>query len=154
MTLIRFNPVKDLLNMEREFDRLFKTFGSRFGIADKQVENSDYDNAVWMPVTDIYEDNNSFKLKLDLPGLSKKDVKITYTNGQLSISGERKQEKENDNGKYHRIERVYGNFFRTFSLPNKIKENEIDAEFKDGQLLITIPKAEEAKPKELEIKVK
>jgi HSP20 family protein len=154
MTLVRFNPVRDLLNIEREFDRLFKTFENKFRLTDKQVENSDYDNAVWMPVTDIYEDKDNYKLKLDLPGLSKNDVKITYTNGQLSISGERKQEKENDSGKYHRIERVYGNFFRTFSLPHKIKESDIDAEFKDGQLLITIPKAEEAKPKELEIKVK
>lgn len=155
MTLVRFNPVRDLLNMEREFDRLVKTFENKFGFTtDKQAENPDYDNAVWMPVTDIYEDKDNYKLKLDLPGLSKKDVKITYANSQLSISGERKQEKENESGKYHRIERVYGNFFRTFSLPQKIKENEIDAEFKDGQLMITIPKAEEAKPKELEIKVK
>lgn len=154
MALVRFNPVRDLLNVEREFDRLFKTFENRFGISDRKANNEEYENAVWMPVTDIYEDNENFKLKIDLPGLSKKDVKITFTDGQLNISGERKQEKESDNGKYHRVERVYGNFFRSFTLPQKIKQDQIEAEFKDGQLMVTIPKAEEAKPKELEIKVK
>ncbi|MEJ2618562.1 MAG: Hsp20/alpha crystallin family protein [Ignavibacteriaceae bacterium] len=84
----------------------------------------------------------------------KKDVKISYSDGQLNISGERKQEKEDKDSKYHRIERSYGRYFRTFTLPAQIKEDSIDASFKDGQLTITVPKAEEAKPKELEIKIK
>ena len=154
MTLVRFNPVRDLLNVEREFDRFFRTFENRFGLSSKKENSEDYDNAVWMPVADIYEDNNSYKLKLDLPGMSKNDVKITCADGQLNITGERKQEKEEKNGKYHRVERVYGNFYRSFTLPQHIRQEQIEAEFKDGQLNISIPKSEEAKPKELEIKVK
>ena len=85
---------------------------------------------------------------------NKEDVKINYSNGQLIISGERKQENLEKNAKCHRAERSYGKYYRSFTLPQKIKENEIDAEFKDGQLKIAIPKSEEAKPKQLEIKVK
>ena len=91
--------------------------------------------------------------ELDLPGVSKEDVKISFSDGQLNISGERKQEKENKDSKYHRVERTYGKYFRSFTLPKQIKEDKIDAEFKDGQLTITVPKAEEIKPKEIPIKV-
>jgi len=107
-----------------------------------------------MPLTDIKEDKDKYFLMLDLPGVSKDEVKVGYNNGQLSISGERKQEKESKDSKFHRVERVFGRYYRSFTLPQKIKEDKIEAEFKDGQLMITVPKAEEAKPKELEIKIK
>lgn len=153
MAIVRFNPMRDLLNVEREFNRLFNTLENRLGISEKNTENGDWEGAEWMPLTDIYENNDSFLLKLDLPGLKREDVKLVYTNGQLSISGERKHEVKNDL-RQHRIERTYGKFYRTFSLPQEIQQDKIEAEFKDGQLTITIPKAEEAKPKELDIKIK
>ncbi len=153
MTLVKWNPTRELLNVEREFNRLFNTLGSRFGLAESQ-ENDEYENAVWMPLTDITEDKDNFILKLDLPGVSKEDVKISFNDGQLSISGERKQEKETKESKFHRVERVYGRYYRSFTLPSQIKTDKIDAEFKDGQLTITVPKAEEAKPKEIPIKIK
>lgn len=153
MTLVRFNPMRDLLNIEKEISRLFNSFESRLGFPKKDVDE-DLENAVWSPLTDISEDKDNFFLKLDLPGVSKDDVKISYNNGQLCISGERKQEKEEKDKTYHRVERVYGKYYRSFTLPKEIKVDEISAEFKDGQLSITIPKAEEIKPKELEIKVK
>lgn len=153
MAIVRWNPAKDLLNVEREFNRLFNSFNSRFGLLDKEDE-SEYENAVWMPLTDISEDKDNFVLRLDLPGINREDVKISYSEGQLSISGERKQEKETKDSKFHRVERVYGKYFRSFNLSTKINEDKIDAEFKDGQLIITVPKAEEAKPKEISIKVK
>ena len=153
MTLVKFNPFRDLLNVEREFNRLARTFDNRFGLSQGK-EDDEYDNAVWTPLTDIFEDDNKYKLKIDLPGVSKEDLKLSFKNGELCISGERKQEKEEKNGQYHRIERTFGKYYRSFRLPELIKSDKIDAEFKDGQLTVSIPKAEEAKPKELEIKVK
>lgn len=153
MAIVRFNPMRDLLNVEREFNRLFNTLENRFSISEKSTENQDWEGVEWMPLTDIYEDKDNYMLKMDLPGLKREDVKLVYTNGQLSISGERKLETIND-VRQHRIERTYGKFYRTFALPQEINQDKIEAEFKDGQLSIIIPKAEEAKPKELDIKIK
>ena len=154
MTLVKWNPTRELLNVEREFNKLFNTFSSRFGIDDNSNKNEELENAVWMPLTDVSEDKEKYTLKMDLPGITKEDVKLSYVDGGLSISGERKQEKEERDSKYHRIERSYGKYFRSFSLPQKIEADKISAVFKDGQLTITVPKTEEAKPKELEIKIK
>jgi HSP20 family protein len=154
MALIKWNPSRELLDMEREFNKMFRSLTSRFGFGNGDDIEREYENAVWSPLSDIYEDNDNYILTMDLPGIRKEDVKISYADGQLNISGERKQERENKNGTYHRVERNYGKYFRTFMLPNKIKEDKIDAEFRDGQLTITVPKADEAKPKEINIKVK
>lgn len=154
MTLIKYNPSKDLLDFEREFNRMFNSFGSRFGLTKSKESDSEYENAVWMPLTDIYEDKDKFTLKIDLPGIKKEDVKIAYSNGSLNISGERVQESETKDAKCHRMEKSYGKYFRSFSLPELIQEDKINAEFNNGQLTITVPKTEEAKPKEIEIKVK
>jgi len=153
MAIVKWNPAKELLNVEREFNRFFNTFGRHFGISSSEIDE-EFENAVWMPLTDIIEGKDNYVLKLDLPGVSKNDVKISYSDGQLMISGERKQEKESKDSKYHRVERSYGKYYRSFTLPQKIQEDKIDAEFKDGQLTITVPKSEEAKPKELDIKIK
>lgn len=153
MTLVKFNPVRDLLDVEREFNRMFNSLDSKFGITSKSDVDEKYDNAVWMPLTDISEDNDSFYLKADLPGIKKEDVKISYADGAINISGERSQEKETKDKKFHRIERSYGKYFRSFNIPTEIKEDKIKAKFKDGQLTITIPKADEVKPKEIDIKI-
>ena len=153
MTLVRFNPARELLDMEREFNRMFNSFGNRFGLTKKDGKDDEYENAVWVPLTDVAEDNDNYYLKADLPGIKKDDVKISYSDGSLSISGERSQEKETKDKKFHRIERSYGKYYRSFSIPKEIKEDKIKAEFTDGQLNITIPKAEEVKPKEINIKV-
>ena len=155
MAIVTWNPMRDLMSMEREFNKIFSSLDKKlgFGETDRDV-NSEYENALWSPLTDISEDDNRYYLKVDLPGIKKEDVKINLANGQLTISGERNQETEEKNVKYHRIERSFGKYFRSFTLPEKIKENEIDAEFKDGQLKITIPKSEEARHKQLEIRVK
>ena len=152
MAIIRWNPMRDLVSVEREFNKIFNSLDRKFTLGDS--ENEEFENAVWMPMTDILEDDNQYYLNIDLPGIKKEDVKINYSNGQLSVSGERKQETVEKNAKYHRVERSYGKYYRSFTLPQKIKENEINAEFKDGQLKVSIPKSEEVKPKQLEIKVK
>lgn len=153
MTLVKFNPMRDLVDFEREFNRMFNALENRFGIT-RNKEDEEYANAVWMPLTDIYEDKDKYTLKIDLPGIKKDDVKISYVDGRLSISGERVQESEQKDSKWHRIERSFGKYYRSFNLPEHIQEDKINAEFKDGQLTVTVPKAEEAKPKEIEIKVK
>jgi len=153
MTFAKFNPVKDLLDVEREFNRIFNSMGNRFEVTRKEGFDEEFDNAVWMPLTDIAEDNDNYYLKVDLPGIKKQDVKISYIDGNLSISGERVQDKEAKDKKIHRVERSYGKYYRSFNIPKEIKDDKIKAEFKDGQLTITIPKADEVKPKEIDIKV-
>lgn len=148
---------EELLNVEREFNRMFHNLSDRFGFGNGDEIEREFESAVWSPLSDVYsdvyEDKDNYVLKLDLPGIKKEDVKISFVDGQLNISGERKQEKESKDGTYHRVERNYGKYFRTFTLPSKIKQDSINAEFKDGQLTITVPKSEEAKPKEIAIKV-
>lgn len=151
MTLVKWNPTRDLFNLEKEFNKIFSTFGDKFGIS--RADEEAYENAIWSPLADISEDEDKYTVKMDLPGIDKKDVKLSFADGQISISGERKQESEEKNTKYHRVERVYGKYYRSFALPNKIKEDKIDAQFSNGQLTITIPKADEVKPKQIEIKV-
>lgn len=153
MAIVRFNPVRDLLNVEREFNRMFKSMEDRFSLSKKEDVDDEYENAVWMPLTDIYEDKNDYKIKADLPGIKKDDVKISFSDSKLSISGERALEEESKDSKCHRIERTFGKYYRSFTLPKEIKEDKIKADFRDGQLTVTIPKAEEVKPKEIKIKI-
>ncbi len=150
MSLVRWNPAKELLNIEREFNRLFGDFQNRFGYGKDTDENS-YENAVWSPLTDISETDKEYVLNLDLPGVSKKDLKISYDQGALKISGERRQENDIKDAKYHRVERVFGKYYRSFNLPDFVDPEKISAKFNDGQLKVVVPKTEKAKPKEIQI---
>jgi HSP20 family protein len=154
MTLVRWNPARELMNIEKEFSKLFNTFNRRLSIGSEGEERDEYENAVWMPLTDISEDSDSYVINVDLPGVTKDDLKISYSDGQLTISGERKHEKETKEKTFHRVERTYGRYYRSFNIPKHIDTNKITAEFKDGQLNIVVPKTEESKPKEIDIKVK
>jgi len=115
----------------------------------------DEDNALaaWSPAVDIAEHDDQYVVKMELPGVSKEEVKITLESNILTVRGEKKQEKETKKENYHRIERSYGSFQRSFTLPTTVKNDKIDASFKDGILNIKLPKAEEAKPKQIEVKV-
>ncbi|HKV42631.1 MAG TPA: Hsp20/alpha crystallin family protein [Blastocatellia bacterium] len=110
--------------------------------------------AGWTPVCDVFETDNEIVVKTELPGVKKEDVHITMENGLLAISGERKFEEETKRENYHRVERSYGEFYRSFSLPTTVDVNKINAEFKDGVLKIMLPRLEEAKRKSVDIKVK
>ena len=107
----------------------------------------------WTPLVDIIEDNNEYLVKAELPELKKEEVKVNVENGQLTISGERKSEKEEKGKKFHRIERSYGSFLRSFTLPESVNADTVSAEFKDGVLSVHLPKDEKAKPKSIEVKV-
>jgi HSP20 family protein len=108
----------------------------------------------WVPACDIYETGKEIVLKAELPGLAKKDVFVSIENNVLTIRGERKFEEEVKRENFHRVERNYGEFLRSFTLPAFIDANKIVAEFKDGLLLVLMPKKEEAKPKQIEVNVK
>ncbi len=147
MNLVRFNPARDLWRMRDDMDRLFNLFMSR------PMEGEDVAEADWSPRVDISENGNGYIVKAELPGMSKDDIKITLQDDVLTIRGKKKDERESKDKSVHMCERRYGNFVRSFRLPTAVDNNKIDAGFKDGVLNLTLPKAEEAKPKEIEIKM-
>ena len=125
----------------REVDRLFDAF---FGQPDRTARR-------WVPAMDLVESGDQFVLKADLPGLSQEDVKIEVEDGTLTISGERKSEHEASEGGWHRIERSFGSFSRSLTLPDHVDASAISATFNDGVLEVSIPKPEERKPQRIEI---
>jgi len=109
--------------------------------------------ADWTPLVDISETETEYAIKAELPEVRKEDVRVTVEDGVLTIQGERKQEKEEKGKKYHRIERAYGRFVRTFTLPDSVDEANVKAEYTDGVLRLHLPKSEKAKPKQIDVKV-
>jgi HSP20 family protein len=109
--------------------------------------------ADWIPAVDVSETDGEFQIKAEIPDVKKEDVKVTLEDGVLTIQGQRKQEKEEKGTKYHRVERTYGSFVRSFTLPDLVDEEKVKAEFKDGVLNLKLPKSEKAKPKAIEVKV-
>jgi len=109
--------------------------------------------SAWAPLVDITEDDKEYLIKVELPEIKKEDVKVTVENGTLTISGERKFEKEEKDKKYHRVERAYGSFVRSFVLPEGTDGSKVSAEFRDGVLKLHLPKSEQAKPKFILVKV-
>jgi len=109
--------------------------------------------AEWAPLVDISEDDTEYLIKAELPEVKKENVKVTAEEGTLTITGERKFEKEEKNKKYHRVERAYGSFVRNFSLPDDASPAKVSAEFKDGVLTVHLGKTEKAKPQQIEVKV-
>lgn len=144
MTLVKWNPNHNLRTWN-SFDRIFRDFFNDYEEESRSVN--------WTPATDINESDDSFTVTADLPGIDKKDVQISVKDNVLTISGERKLGEATDSDNYHRRERLVGSFKRCFRLPEIVNENKISAKFKNGILAIDLPKAEEVKPKEIEIKV-
>ena len=108
----------------------------------------------WTPAVDIFETEKALVLKMELPGIKKEDVHVTIENNMLTVRGERKMEEQVERENYHRMERTYGEFVRSFSLPPFVDGKEIKADFAEGLLRVTLPKVETARPKEIEVKVK
>ena len=140
---------KPLTSFDTEINTIFDKF-MRGGTAD----DGSFDVSHWMPAVDVGEYENEYQVKVEIPGVNKDDVKITMRENILTIHGEKKQEKESKDFNYHRVERSYGSFQRSFTLPTSVKHDKIEASYNDGILTIALPKAEEAKPKQIEVKVK
>jgi HSP20 family protein len=139
----------------REMDDLQKRLTSIFGLPPTRAANGKEDMTVtqWLPPVDITEDEKAYLIKAELPEVRKEDVKVTVENGVLTISGERKFEKEEKDKRYHRIERAYGSFSRSFQVPDDADDSKVGAEFKDGVLAVRLGKSEKARPKSIEVKV-
>jgi len=144
MSMIRWNPNRELANFRRSFGRLFNEWD----------DEAPTRTSFWKPAVDIFETKDSLVMKVELPGVNKEDVKIDLDNQILTLSGERKFDHEVKEDDYHRIERAYGQFQRSFTLPNKIDAERIEAHYRDGMLEVVLPKKEEAKPRQININVK
>ena len=147
MAIVRWEPFRDLVTAQRDFDRLFR------GAFSAQPGETELSTRSWAPPVDIYETEEAIVLKAELPGVDPKDVEVRVEDNTLFLKVERKFEKEVKEQNYHRVERSYGSFARSFSLPNSISTDQVKAEFKDGLLTLTMPKREEAKPKTIKIDV-
>lgn len=146
-----WHPVNDITNefttVQREMDRMFDRF-LRGGVVDDEAVCS------WLPPVDIVEKENEFLVHVELPGVDKNDVKINIADSVLTIKGEKKSVTESKEKNYCRSERHYGSFQRSFSLPTSVKADKIEASYNNGILEISLPKVEEAKPKEIEVKLR
>jgi HSP20 family protein len=146
--LTRWDPFK-------EMDDLQKRLNSIFGLNPQRPINGKEEMTVaqWLPLVDITEDDKQYLIKAELPEVRKDDVKVVVESGVLTISGERNFEKEEKDKKYHRIERSYGSFTRSFSVPDDADDSKVSAEFKDGVLTVHLAKSEKARPKSIEVKL-
>jgi HSP20 family protein len=142
MTLARWREIDDILN------RYTRAMGQPQAGSQEVIATGD-----WVPLVDIAETDKAFVIKVEIPEVNKEDVKVTVDNRVLTIWGERKQEKEEEGKKFHRVERSYGVFTRSFTLPDNVDESKVSASFKDGMLNIQIQKAKVVKQKSIEVKV-
>jgi HSP20 family protein len=139
----RFNPFNDLRRLEARF---FEPF-FRFPFAQEEMTAS-----TWNPPVDVVEESDRLFVRVEVPGIDEKDIRVTFEDGLLTVSGERQFERRNDRS-YHRIERMYGSFTRSFTLPRSVDGAQIQASYRNGVLEIEIPKKEESKPRQIQINV-
>jgi HSP20 family protein len=147
MNLVRWDPFRELEEMSTRLNRIFGTMPTR------RIDEDGSTFADWTPAVDLEETDKEYVLKADLPDLRKEDVKVGIEDGVLTIEGERRMEKEDKARRFHRVERSYGRFMRRLTVPNDVDQQKVGAEFKDGVLLVRMPKSETARPRSLDIKV-
>ncbi len=147
MELMPWRPFGRLTPLRREMDNLWSRFFSDFPVLRRH-------EGEWVPSVDVSEDKESYIVQAELPGMEAKDVNVSISGNMLIIKGEKKKEEEKKDEHHHSVERYYGSFQRSFQLPANVKTDKIDATFDKGVLKIALPKTEEAKKKEIEIKVK
>ena len=147
MRSLATRPIQDLFSIHNEMSRLFDNWTRP---ARYRVEGQSLD---WMPVVDILEADEHVEIRAEIPGLSEQDVQVSVTDDVLTLKGEKTQESEENDKKYHRVERSYGRFQRSFTLPANLNPEAIKAKFTNGVLAVSIPKVEKVKPKEIQISV-
>lgn len=146
--LMRWDPFRELEDVSERLNRVFNRPASRTTDGKEAITVAD-----WIPTVDISETEAEYQIKAELPEVKKEDVKVTVEDGVLTIQGERRHEAEERGKKYHRVERSYGSFVRSFTLPDHVDDAKVKAEYKDGVLHLRLPKSEKAKPKAIEVKV-
>ena len=145
MSIVRYDPFRDLRTLQDEVNRLFSTnIGRAFG--DEGIARG-----AWNPSVDIYENKDQIVLEAELPGMNREDFDLTVENNVITLRGERRFEKKDDGDNYHRVERSYGSFTRSFTLPQTVSADGAQAEYRNGVLRVTLPKREEVKARRIEI---
>jgi HSP20 family protein len=145
MAIIKWDPFRDIMTLRDRMNRLFEDMSTYRG------EEKDLAASAWAPAVDIYETENEVVLTAEIPGVDEKDIEIKVEDNTLTLRGERKFEKETKEENFHRIERAYGSFFRSFALPTYIDHDRIEAEHENGVLKIRMPKKSELKPRKVKI---
>jgi HSP20 family protein len=146
MTIVRYDPFRDLRTLQEEVNRLFSTNLTR-AFGDEGIGRG-----AWAPSVDIYENKDQIVLEAELPGMKQEDFNLSIENNVITLRGERKFEKTEENDNYHRVERSYGSFTRSFTLPQTVSGEGATAEYSNGVLRVTLPKREETKARRIEIK--
>ena len=145
MAVIRWDPFRDLNMLQDRMNRLFEDAGR--GMSTEEPAST----TIWSPAVDIYETEGEIVVQAELPGMDRTDITLHLENNVLTIRGDRKFQKETREDNYHRIERSYGGFSRSFSIPTTVDEDKIRADYKEGVLKVALPKKEQAKPKQIQI---
>ena len=147
MNIVRLDPFREMAVLQDRVNRVFGDLGQRF---DDDVAA----RGAWVPAVDIFEnDQHELVFKAELPDLQREDIDIRVENNTLTLSGQKKAEQEFSEDRYHRIERTFGHFSRTFTLPNTVDTGRISAEYKNGVLTVKLPKREDAKPKQIQVQI-
>lgn len=144
--MIKYDPFRELRSLQDEVNRLFNVGITRSGNGEDIVRGA------WTPSVDIFENQDKIVLEAELAGMNPEDVDISIENNIITLKGERKFEKNEESENYHRVERSYGSFVRSFTLPRTVVSDEAEANFENGILKVTLPKREEAKARKIEIK--
>lgn len=154
MALVRWSPFRELRRWDpfREMERLTERMERLFEEFFPTVRREEEREYLWAPAVDVYENDKAYIVEVDLPGLKKEDVKVTLQNNVLTIQGERRLTREGKGVDYHRQERFYGKFLRSFTLPETVDADKVSAEFKDGVLRLTLPKREPSAGRVIEVK--
>ena len=145
MSIVRYDPFRDLRTLQEEVNRLFSTNLTR-GFGEEGIGRG-----AWNPSIDIYENKDQIVLEAELPGMNPDDVELTVENNVITLRGERQFEKKDDADNYHRVERSYGSFTRSFTLPQTVSAEGANAEYKNGVLRVTLPKREETKARRIQV---
>ena len=145
-SVVRWNPIRNFASVQEEMNQLVRDVFGRQSLDESGA-------LVWQPPVDVEETPESYKIQVELPGMRLEDIKITLEDNRLAIRGEKTRTEEQQNATHHRLERVYGTFERSFTLTHAVKSDKIEATYRDGVLEVTVPKAEEAKAREIPIKV-
>ena len=145
MNIVRYDPFREMRSLQDEINRLFTSSSAR-------GDDNELMRGAWSPSVDIFENKNEIVLEAELPGMNADDVNISIENNVLTLHGERKFEKKDESDNFHRVERSYGSFTRSFTLPPTVSSENANAEFENGVLRLTLAKREEAKPRRIEIK--
>ncbi len=151
MAIVRWEPFRDLVSIQGRMNRLFDE--AFRGASRPSGEEEEWSLGSWAPAVDIFEQDGDIVLKAELPGVDAKDVDVRVENNVLTLRGERKLDNEVKKESYHRVERAYGSFSRSFTLPTVVDTEKIKAEYRDGVLRVNLPKREEARPKQISISV-